>query len=309
VPESGKRGNKVNRLILILLALLAAASFAYFMREEVKPTKVTQAPQKQIVTKEVLVAAKDLAKGKVLNVYRDLVSKSISTDELPFNSVLSSKVDSVKNSMLIKPLVAGQAITYNDVIATADGSYMSSVLEPNMRAISIKVDEKTGNAGFILPGDMIDLIITHPYQENDGSNGLYRRYASKVFIENRKVLAVDQVINLESTHAKLSRTVTLQVTPKEAEMITLAEELGKISVALRANAKVQEKLANSQGTKDTEVSEFLKNNKTQPIMPPMLPSVTKQPVNKRGSYKKPASRGSMVNIIRSGATQTIEVNK
>lgn len=145
----------------------------------------------------------------------------------------NNKIDDFNGAVARRALQKGETIQKNTLVKATEGGFMSAVLEPGKRAVSIAVDSQSGNAGFIFPGDHVDLILSHSVNQN----GQLAR-ASETFIENARVLAVDQMLNNPDNKAVLAKTVTLEVTPKQAEEINVARDLGKISLSLRSLAKL-----------------------------------------------------------------------
>ena len=144
----------------------------------------------------------------------------------------TTKLEDFEGSVARRGVKKGEPISVSELVKSNEGGFMSAVLEPGKRAISVAVDATSGNAGFIFPGDHVDLILTH--QMNVGGRGVER--ASETFIEDARVLAVDQMLDNPENVAVLAKTVTLEVTPKQAQEINVAKDLGKISLSLRSLA-------------------------------------------------------------------------
>lgn len=115
---------------------------------------------------------------------------------------------------------------------------MSAVLEPGMRAVSVAVNAQTGNAGFLSPGDRVDLIVTHRFKH---SNGVDESVVSETFVQDLRVVAVDQMLDNPENKAILAKTVTIECNPHQAEQIAVAMEMGKISFTLRSMVREQKK--------------------------------------------------------------------
>jgi pilus assembly protein CpaB len=105
---------------------------------------------------------------------------------------------------------------------------LSAVLETGKRAITVKVNEIVGVAGFALPGNYVDVMVNTPDE-----NG---RQLSKIVLERIKVLAVAQDVSTSETKARVVNAVTLEVTPQQAEQIDLARSVGTLSLVLRSQA-------------------------------------------------------------------------
>jgi pilus assembly protein CpaB len=140
-----------------------------------------------------------------------------------------------------RSIAAGEPITDKIVFAREDANFMAGALNPGMRAIAIPVDEESGAAGFILPGDLVDVILTHDIQKSmprgsgdSRSNAPVSRYLSETILDSLRVLAVDQMVKDEDGEPQLVDTVTVEVTAREAEVINLAKEMGSMTLTLRA---------------------------------------------------------------------------
>lgn len=141
------------------------------------------------------------------------------------------------------PVTAGQPVTQGALVKPGDRGFLAAALGPGMRAITINVSARTGVAGFIFPGDHIDLMLTQSVRGTDEGQSLK---ATETILKNLRVLATDQATDSEVVDGKTVvrefRTVTLEVTPKIAEKISVAETIGTLSLALRSIADNQAEL-------------------------------------------------------------------
>ena len=104
------------------------------------------------------------------------------------------------------------------------------MLKPGERAVSVSVNATTGISGFVFPGDRVDVILTHAIQESDkggNENDRVMRHAAETILTNIRVIAVDQTINDQTSEPAVAKNVTLEVTPKQAEIVSLVSELGR----------------------------------------------------------------------------------
>jgi pilus assembly protein CpaB len=112
-----------------------------------------------------------------------------------------------------------------------------------MRAVTIPVSQKTGVGGFVFPGDHVDLVLTQTVRATDEGESLK---AAETFLRNLRVLATDTSTETETVDGKTVvkgfRTVTLEVTPKIAEKIEVAQTIGTLSLSLRPLADSQSEL-------------------------------------------------------------------
>ncbi len=111
------------------------------------------------------------------------------------------------------------------VAAFGGGSALSAVIAPNKRAVTVRVNDVIGVAGFLMPGNRVDIVAAK-------KNGSYR-YESRTLLENVKVLAVDQTASPEKDKPVIVRAVTLELTSDEAEELVKATQEGMIQLALR----------------------------------------------------------------------------
>lgn len=143
------------------------------------------------------------------------------------------------------PVTAGQPLTQGALVAPGDRGFLAAALGPGMRAITITVSEKTGVAGFIFPGDRVDVMLTQTLR--GGGADAMALNATETILRNLRVLATDQSTSHDSADGKTVvrtfHTVTLEVTPKIAEKIEVAQAVGTLSLTLRS-------LAESQGDLD-----------------------------------------------------------
>lgn len=128
------------------------------------------------------------------------------------------------------PIAAGQPMTPGLVARAGDRGFLAAVLRPGMRAISIGVNATSGIAGFILPGDRVDLIW-----------GVAKKTGTpftQTLMTDIRVIAIDQ--KTQANKASPAKTVTLELTPKQVEALSLANSMGRIEFALRSIAPEQQ---------------------------------------------------------------------
>ncbi|WP_439579393.1 Flp pilus assembly protein CpaB [Elioraea sp.] len=235
------------RIILIGLIVLAAAGLSLVGMQTLLPaqpvrTVVTevapiQAPPPLLV--RTLVAARPIAPGSLLRG-EDLGVREVLTSDAG-EGVLRDTPESraeLAGALVRRYLEAGERITMGDVLRPRDRGFLAAVLRPNMRAITVGVDAVTGTAGLIWPGDRVDLLLTQSLDER--VTQLSRRVVGETVLNDVRVIAVDQQLTQGATGAnaspdgKVARTVTLEVSPEEAERVAVAGQLGRLSLTIRA---------------------------------------------------------------------------
>ncbi|MBB6124792.1 Flp pilus assembly protein CpaB [Sphingobium subterraneum] len=187
----------------------------------------------------VLVATKALPVGTILDA--ESVRYQPWPKELVENAYfIKGKEDAsvLAGSVVRNPITAGQPLTQGTIIRPGDRGFMAAALGPGMRAITVPVSANSSVAGFIFPGDRIDLMLTQAIS-GGGDSGQSLKVAETI-LRNLRVLATDQRTDPMDANGKPEvrtySTVTLEVTPKIAEKIAVAQTVGSLSLSLRSIA-------------------------------------------------------------------------
>jgi pilus assembly protein CpaB len=232
------------RLSIIMVLLLATAALgliAYNMslpKPVVQVTENTPAPP----TTGYFVAARPLPAGTLARD-EDFAVRSVPSGSIPAGAILDTpdaKIN-LRGSLVRNFLEAGSPVTSQDVLRPRDRGFLASVLASGSRAISINVDAESGVSGLIWPGDYVDVVLT---QESDKAD-LAHRALSETVLSNVRIIAIDQEIVQggpanNATAGKAVRTVSLQLAPEQVKKITVAQRLGKLSLAIRAAVDQQD---------------------------------------------------------------------
>lgn len=171
----------------------------------------------------VVVAAVAIPFGQKIEA-KDLRIMDLPPEAVPQGSF--SAIDKVVGRVSSQSLYAGEVVLQGRVAEHLGGSALAAVLEPGMRAISVRVDDVAGVAGFLLPGNEVDVVSS---RRRGGS----REVESKTILRKIKVLAVDQIASQERESPVIVRAVTLSVKPEQAERLLEATQEGKVQLTLR----------------------------------------------------------------------------
>jgi pilus assembly protein CpaB len=233
------------KLLLLAAALLIAVTTAFAARSVFSGGSVAPTAQAVPVTPmgpKVLVAQRALPTGTIITA--DAVSFQDWPKELVQDAYfLDGQADMSKllGTVVRFPVTAGQPLTQGALVAPGDRGFLAAALGPGMRAITIPVSDTSGVGGFVFPGDRVDLMLTQ--QVKSGTDGNEELKAAETFLRNLRVLATDQATSTETVDGKsvvkTSRTVTLEVTPRIAEKISVAQTVGQLSLSLRPLADNQ----------------------------------------------------------------------
>lgn len=231
------------RLLLLGAALIAALLAAYLAQgilQQPAPAP-TQPVVEKIDTVDVLVAARDVARGEKLSSQavqwvrwpRDIAvgGRVITKDAQP------DAVERISTARALQSMVAGEPIIEGKIIFPKDRSFMSAVLPAGMRAISVAISEVSAASGFILPNDRVDVILTRRSGRSDSSGGGDRPAESITVLNNVRVLAINQTFDTgDSASLKDGRTAVLELYPNQAEVLASIQSSGTISLVLRSLA-------------------------------------------------------------------------
>jgi pilus assembly protein CpaB len=221
-----------SRVVILGAAALAAGAAAFLARGLLGggTEKVKAAPPPPVTTTEVLVATDAIQAGAALT------PASVRWQVWPKGSVDSSfitheeapDVNRVVSGVVARePLVAGEPLTASKIVHAEGAGFMAAMVTPGMRAVSIGVSTESGAGGFILPNDRVDVLVT--------GQTLEKHYLSKTILSDVRVLAVDQTYKEDKDQkVVLAKTATLELSPKQAELVEMAQAAGTISLALRA---------------------------------------------------------------------------
>ncbi len=130
----------------------------------------------------------------------------------------------------LRPIVPGEPVLASKVSGTDGRATLAALLPAGMRAVSIPVTAVRGVSGFVLPGTMVDVILT---RQIAGDGATAEDLRSDVILENVQVLAIDQLADEKQGEPKLAKTATLAVTLFDAQRLAIAEKVGTLSLVLR----------------------------------------------------------------------------
>jgi pilus assembly protein CpaB len=136
-----------------------------------------------------------------------------------------AKIEEVLDRVTVQPIVAGEILMRERFTESEDGSTLAALVTEKMRAVTVRVDDVIGVAGFLLPGNRVDVLAA---RREEG-----RRATAETILRDVKVLAVDQTAATEKNEPVIVRAVTLEVNPVQAEVLVKAKEEGSIQLTLR----------------------------------------------------------------------------
>jgi len=201
-----------------------------------------------------------------------------------------------ESRVVLYPIDAGEPVLGSKVTGVGGRASLSTVIDKDMRAYTISVNEVSGTAGFVLPNDRVDILLTrHPEGQPDP--------ITDVLLQNIKVLAIDQLANQKTDKPVVGRAVTIEVTQEQAQKLTLAVTVGSLTLVLRNESNSTATNAHTISVKDLRVGEA--NTPAAPVAaaaPAPTPVVLERPAPK-------ADPMARVEVLRGVQSSTVEVNR
>ena len=216
-------------VFILLFALVMGGVAAYLAKEWLQ----SQSPQTSAAPTGTIVVAKDaLAFGAAItpDTVKEIPWPADTKPEGAFLNVSDLMKDGRR--LALAPFVREEPIVASKVSGPNERATLSTVIEKGMRAVTVAVDDVRGVAGFIFPGDYVDVALTRT------NNNVGAQNYSEVILQHVKVLAIDQVAGERQERPTVAKAVTLEVTQDQALKILLATNVGKLSLILRQSAEV-----------------------------------------------------------------------
>ena len=227
---------KKAQLIGLSVAGVAGLLAFVMMGSLLKPPPKAVEVDKVVDAIKVLVAKSDIELGTVAT------DQSFRWQDWPKDAISPTFVTSTTKPQALQefagrvariPILQGEPITENKVVKLGDGGVLAAILPAGMRAIATKIESKTAVANLVLPNDHVDVILT---QRKRGKNGS-EEIVSDTLFRNVRVLAIGQQVEAKEGKKNAEGSVaTMELTPKQAELLALANTVGEISLALRSVA-------------------------------------------------------------------------
>jgi pilus assembly protein CpaB len=230
---------RARTLILFLVAILLAGGTAMLVRSWLAQQRTVAAEAAPMPTppaqKSVLVARSAIPRGQILKP-TDLAWQTWPEGGLD-HAYIQKGVKTIEDFagwVARDPFGPGEPITESKIVAPGSRGFLAAVLSPGMRAVSVPVSNTSGISGFVLPGDQVDILITHSLADSSGKGDAKQHTAAETVLHDVRVIGIDQKLDNKGGEAVVAKTATLEVTPKQSEIIAVASEIGKLSLSLRS---------------------------------------------------------------------------
>jgi pilus assembly protein CpaB len=276
------------KVMLLVAALLVAGITAFMARSMFTgasaPKAVAAAVAPVPTGPKVLVATKALPVGTLITAdavrYQPWPKELI--EEAYFKEgAEGASVESLVGTVVRNAITAGQPVTQGSLVKPGDRGFLAAALGPGMRAVTVPVSALTGVAGFVFPGDRVDLVLT---QNVNASAGPPLK-VSETIVRNLRVLATDQratpsVDEKGNTIVAEYKLVTIEATPRIAEKITVAQSIGTISLSLRSLSDNASELEQALASGEVNIPEGATADQEQAI----VRQLARRPTAGKSSY-------------------------
>lgn len=226
------------KITLLLAAAVIALVTVFAVRSLMTPEEVPQAQAPVVQTTEIAAAARDLPTGTILKE-SDLkwVQWASNADTSSLLVKGQTSLADAAGAVVRDGFRSGEPIISARIAHPHDQGFLAAVLNPGMRAMSVSLSPTAEVAGFIFPGDRVDVILTHSFSRKD-SPDLTERRVTETILQDVRVLALDQRSDNQITDPKVAQLATLEVDSKDAEKMAMAIDMsanasgGKASITL-----------------------------------------------------------------------------
>jgi len=274
----------VKKVMLLVGALVIAAVTAIMAKNMFTGAGAEQAAAAPVpLGPKVLVAKKSLPVGTIIDqeslAYqpwpKELVQSAYYLEGTP-----DSDISKLLGTVVRNPITAGQPLTHGALVGPNDRGFLAAALGPGMRAITVPVNLVGGVGGFVFPGDRVDLVLTQSVNNGEGQS----LNVSETIMRNLRVLATDQRVDSKDEQGKtVVRTfsnVTLEVTPRIAEKVVVAQTVGTLSLSLRSIADNTAELERAVASGDVKVPQGTNPGQERQI----LTAAASRPIDSGSTY-------------------------
>lgn len=307
-----------NWIIIAIAAVLgiAAVIIANSYLSGVEESQERAAEENRLV--QIAVARVPLEYGVAISA-ENIRMVSWPSTSVPAGAFQSTKaLLEAETRVVLRPIEAGEPILPGKVTGPGGRASISALIDPDMRAVAVRINDVAGVAGFVLPNDSVDVLLTRtPRTEAEGAVDPI----TDILLQNVRVVAIDQRASDKNNETKVGKTATLLVDQQGAQKLALAGQVGTLSLALRNAVNQDVYMAQSVGTRDLgqgNVAPSLYNrprdrsetlaSSPYPI-PAMQAAMAGGPARAAAPYRPKPKNSVSVEIVRGTASSSYDVSR
>jgi pilus assembly protein CpaB len=267
-----------------LLAVFVAQAWMNRQDEQMRLKSALNQP-KPAATRMVVVAASALRFGNPLTSgnLREISWPEGAVPEGSFSSI--QDVLAAGNRIVLSPIEPNEPVLGSKLTGPGQRATLSAVLHEGMKAVTVRVSDIEGVAGFVLPGDRVDILLTRRVDKGGTTD---------VVLQNTRVLAIDQLADERADKPAVVKAVTVEVDTLSAQKLTLASQVGTLALALRKAGEV------TAGDQRRVSTEDLGRDTTPTIGPKRFSTVTVVRAGKKEEYGVPSESGEILETAETG---------
>jgi pilus assembly protein CpaB len=265
---------RARNLFTLLLGLVLASVAVLFLwnrfeRQQPTPTLVERPA---ISLTKIVVARTNLYFGNRIGTehLREVEWPADSIPQGAFKSI-EELVSGTEPRTVLRTIEANEPVLASKISGAGEKATLSAIIDGEMRAMTIRVNDVVGVAGFLVPGDRVDVLLTR--QEVNAPTPI-----TDILLQNVKVLGIDQIASDNQEKPVVVQAVTVEVAPDQAQKLTLAAQVGQLTLALRNVLDTEAATARTIGVPDLRIGEV--NNPAPNTKAEAAPKIARAPTNK-----------------------------
>lgn len=305
---------RLTAITMLVLAVALGAVSVYLARDWLEQqSQAARSTEPKIELTKIVVAKRPMNFGDTVTAeyLTEIDWPAATTPPGSFTSIDDlTKADEPR--VVLRAIQVNEPVLDSKLSGAGGKATMSTILESDKRAVTIRVNDVNGVAGFVLPGDRVDVLLTR----DENPNGRGHNPITDILLQNVKVLGIDQKANDDEDKPKVARAVTLEVVPYDAQKLALASTVGSLSLALRNQADADADFTKTVRISDLRAKAFIeveeetkepkvKKTVAEPADKPAAPVVKKV----KRIYVSPPNPYSNVTVVRGTASSTSKVLK
>jgi pilus assembly protein CpaB len=231
---------RIGSILMTVLALGIAAAAGLMSKTWLEQQRNTGAPvviERSVATNKIVTAAQNLRFGQELGAahLKEIDWPAANIPAGAFTSV-AELIEASQRRVVLSAIEQNEPILKWKITGPGQRASLSALIEPGMKAVSVRVNDVLGVGGFVLPGDHVDVLLTKLDSNNQRSNDENRDLSktfTDVILQHVRVLGVDQLADDRTEKPSVVKAVTLEVSSSDAQKLTLAATMGTLSLMLR----------------------------------------------------------------------------
>lgn len=292
-------------LIILGVAILVGLAAVFLANSYLGRVEERQATTPRGMAK-VAVARVPLEFGTVITPDKiTLIDLPMDTLPLGTFSSVSQLLPMNRNRVALRPMAVNEPILRSKISGEGGRAAISAVLKPDMRAAAVRVGDVAGVGGFVLPGDVVDVLVTRTPPNANGGGQI-----TDILLQKIRVIAIDQEASDSADKPVIGKTATLEVAQVDAQKLALAQQVGQISLVLANPSAVTSPTVETVSVDDLRDGAYVGgySDGAPTYQPPMAWSAAPPPPRRtRSIAPAPSADSSTVLIVRGTKDSSYEV--